>query len=96
MPKQGILLALSEKRLALLVEDPEMLEDIVDEGDNIPGLVEIGSAWDALDVLLSDRGTDAILGDAVLARTGKALESSFEIARLIGPARVAEVARKLA
>ena len=97
MPTQGILIALSEKRLALLSEDPEMLEDIVEEGDAIPGLLEIGTAWDALDVLVSDRGKDAVLGDAVLARTGKQLhaESNFEAVRLIGPTRVVEVLRKL-
>ena len=97
MPTQGMLLALSDKRLTLLTEDPEMLEDIVEEGDNIPGLVELGTAWDAIDVLLSDRGKEPLLGDAILARSGRPLhdETKFQAVRLIAPARVAVVATKL-
>lgn len=95
----GILITLSQKRLAQLEGDPETLEDVVDARHEtaIPGLLDIGKAWDALDVLLSDRGKDPLLGDAVLARSGAKLKSavSFEAARVIGPARVAEVAKKL-
>jgi hypothetical protein len=96
----GILITLSSKRLAVLEEDPETLEDVIDARDDqqIPGLLDIGVTWDAFDVLLSDRGKDAVLGDAVLARTGRKLYDSgvLENARLLPPDRVAEVATKLA
>jgi hypothetical protein len=99
MTRHGILITLSPKRLAQLEQDPETLEDVVDARDEtqIPGLLDLGSAWDALDVLLSDRGKDALLGDAVLARTGRALTGvELEDVRLLTPARVGEVARALA
>ena len=95
----GILCTLSPKRLTQLAEDPEVLEDVLDarEDEEIPGLLDVGKVWDALDLILSDRGKDAVLGDVVLARTGKKLyvESSFENARVLAPDRVAEVAKKL-
>lgn len=94
----GILITLSQKRLAQIEADPETLADVVEARHDtpIPGLLDIGKAWDALDVLLSDRGKDALLGDAVLARSGTKLASAFTSARIIGAARVAEIAKKLA
>ncbi len=93
MGNYGILITLSPKRLAQLEEDPETLEDVLDarHETEIPGLLDLGKAWDALDVLLSDRGKDAILGDVVLARTGRPLDT----ARVLAPARVAEIAKRL-
>jgi hypothetical protein len=99
MTRHGILITLSAKRLAQVTQDPETLEDVVDARDEaaIPGLLDLGNAWDALDVLVSNRGQDALLGDALLARSGKELEdAAFDHARLLGPARVAEVAKALA
>ncbi len=99
MTRHGILITLSAKRLSQLTEDPETLEDVIDARDEtpIPGLLDLGNAWDALDVLVSDRGHHAVLGDALLARSGKELEDmAFDHVRLIGPARVAEVAKALA
>ncbi len=97
MTRHGILLTLSAKRLTQLEAEPEILEDVVDARDEqpIPGLLDLGSAWDALDVLLSDRGAHAVLGDAVLARSGRELDGTDFAVRLIGPARVAEVSRAL-
>ena len=95
----GILISCSQKRISQLEEDPETLEDVVDARTEtqIPGLLDLGSSWDALDLLLSQRGKDAVLGDAVLARTGRELaDVAFEEARLIPPPRVAEVAKALA
>jgi hypothetical protein len=95
----GILITLSTKRLAQLEQDPDTLEDVIEARDEtpIPGLLDLGSAWDALDCLLSSRGEHAVLGDAVLARTGRELEdTSFDHVRLIAPARVVEVAKALA
>jgi uncharacterized protein DUF1877 len=93
MARHGVLITLSPKRLAQLEEDPDTLEDVLDarHDTEIPGLLDVGTAWDALDVLLSDRGKEAVLGDAIMARTGRALGD----ARVIGPQRVAEIAKRL-
>jgi hypothetical protein len=99
MTRHGILITLSAKRLSQLEAEPETLEDVVDARDEtvIPGLLDLGNAWDALDVLLSDRGEHAVLGDAVLARTGEEFEGTeLHDVRVIAPARVVEVARALA
>ena len=96
----GILIALSSKRLALLESEPETLEDVVEarHEDAIPGLLDLQTHWETLDMLLSGRGREEILGDAILARTGKRLsvDTAFEQARVLSPQRVAEVAAKLA
>jgi uncharacterized protein DUF1877 len=91
----GILITLSPKRLTVLEEDPETLIDVVDSRDEqpIPGLLDIGNAWDALDVMLSDRGKDALLGDTVLGRSGRKFGETA--ARVLGPARVTEIAKRL-
>jgi hypothetical protein len=91
----GILITLSPKRLAVLEEDPETLIDVVEARDEqpIPGLLDIGNAWDALDFMLSERGKDALLGDAVLGRSGRKFGDGS--ARVLGPARVAEIAKRL-
>ncbi len=97
--QHGILIACSPKRIAQITEDPETLEDVIDARDetDIPGLLDLGSAWQALDSLLSDSGKHGVLGDAVLARTGKELDDvSFDEARLLPPPRVAEIAQALA
>jgi hypothetical protein len=96
----GILIALSSKRLALLESDPETLEDVVEarHEDAIPGLLDLKTLWEPLDMIVSGRGRDEVLGDALLARTGKNLsvDTAFEQARVLSPQRVAEVAAKLA
>ena len=97
--QHGILISCSNKRLAQLEEDPETLEDVIDARDEtvIPGLLDLGSAWEVLDVALSGGGKDAVLGDALLARSGEEMEDvAFDEARLLPPARVAEVAKALA
>jgi hypothetical protein len=94
-----ILCRLSKSRLELLESDPSLLEDVVEERRNmkIPGLLDLGKTWDALDILLSDRGKDALLGDAVVARSGKKMKGAagFRSARVLDPKRVAEVAAAL-
>jgi hypothetical protein len=96
----GILIALSSKRLALLQAEPETLEDVIEarHEDKIPGLLDLETHWETLDAALSGRGRDAVLGDAVLARTGTPLDvdTAFESARVLAPERVAEIAAKLA
>jgi hypothetical protein len=95
----GVIITLSPKRLAQVEGDPETLEDVLEARHEtaIPGLLDLGVTWDALDVIFSDRGKDAVLGDAILGRSGRKLEleGSFQSARVLGPARVTEVAKKL-
>lgn len=92
----ALLCSLSPKRLAMLEEDPDVLGDLIEarHESEIPGLLDLGNTWHALDVLLGE-GKNAVLGDAVLARTGKAFPGKIK-ARLLSPARVAEVAKALA
>ena len=76
MGMNALLCTLSPKRLALLRDDPEIFEELVassQDAEDIPGLLSLGEAWEALDLLLSERGKDALLGDAVLARKGQKL-----------------------
>ena len=95
----GILIALSSKRLALLESEPDTLEDVVEarHEDKIPGLLDLGTHWETLDTVLSGRGRDELLGDVLLARSGKplAVDNAFELAMVLAPQRVAEVAAKL-
>lgn len=92
----AILCSLSPKRLAMIEEDPEVVIDLVDarHESEIPGLLDLGNTWHALDVILGE-GKNALLGDAVLARTGEKLPGSAK-AKLLAPARVAEIAKALA
>jgi Domain of unknown function (DUF1877) len=92
----AILCSLSPKRLAMIEEDPEVVADLIDarHEDEIPGLLDLGNTWHALDVLLGE-GKQATLGDAILARTGAKLPGKAK-ARLLQPARVAEIAKALA
>lgn len=96
MGMDAILCSLSAKRLAMLHEDPEVLQDLIDarHESEIPGLLDLGNTWHALDVLLGE-GKHSLLGDAVLVRSGEKLPGKLK-ARLMPPARVAEVAKALA
>ena len=93
----AILITMSTKRLAQIQEDPDTLADVVEARHEtpIPGLLDLGTAWSQLDALLSDAGKDPVLSDVVLARSGEPFESEFKSARLLAPARVAEIAKKL-
>lgn len=92
----AILCSLSPKRLAMIQEDPEVVTDLVDarHESEIPGLLDLGNTWHALDVILGE-GKNALLGDAVLARSGEKLPGAAK-AKLLSPARVAEIAKALA
>lgn len=93
----AILITMSQKRLAQIQEDPDTLADVIEARHEtpIPGLLDLGTAWTQLDALLSEAGKDAVLGDAVLARTGEPFDSDFKSARLLPAPRVAEIARRL-
>jgi|KBSMisStandDraft_5_1062788.scaffolds.fasta_scaffold817597_2 hypothetical protein len=96
----GLLCALSAKRHALIEADPALLSELTEarRDKKVRGLLDLGKAWDALDILLSRRGDDAVLGDAVLARSGKSMRAAgaYGKARFLAPERVAEVAGALA
>jgi hypothetical protein len=67
-------------------------------GGEVRGLLRLGKAWHALDILLSREGEDPLLGDAVLARSGTSMraEGGYGKAKFLPPARVAKVAAALA
>jgi hypothetical protein len=100
MAMNGILCRLSPKRLDLLREEPSLLSEVILERHDtrIPGLLDLGKTWDALDLMISDRGSDQVLGDAVLGRGGSSFgpTMSFGRPRLLAPERVNEIARELA
>jgi Domain of unknown function (DUF1877) len=100
MEMNGLLCTLSAKRLALLQEDPEIFEELIESRheSEIPGLLDLGKAWDALDFLLSDRGRDELLGDAILARKGQKLRAkgAHGPPRVLAPARVRQISAALA
>ncbi|MGN6109378.1 MAG: DUF1877 family protein [Kofleriaceae bacterium] len=92
-----LLCSLSAKRLAMLQEDADVLAELITARHEveIPGLIDLGATWHALDlVLLGDSG-DAVLGDAVLARSGNKLKARGAQARVLAPARVVVVSKAL-
>ena len=70
----GILVTISPRRFALLEDDPGLIADVIAKRaeEPIAGLLELGSAWDALDRILGGDG-DALMRDAILARGGGAV-----------------------
>jgi uncharacterized protein DUF1877 len=95
----ALLCSLSPKRVALLEEDPEVLQELIEarHEQEIPGLLDLGKTWHALDIMLGD-GKDDVLSDALVGRSGKKLKAAgaHGNARLIGAGRVAEIAKALA
>src|SRR5258705_3486227 len=95
----ALLCSLSPKRVTLLEEDPEVLGELIEarHETEIPGLLDLGKTWHALDIMLGD-GKDAVLSDALVGRSGKKLKAAgaHGNARLIGAGRVAEIAKALA
>lgn len=98
MGMDALLCSLSPKRLAMIEEDPEVLSELIEarHDGEIPGLLDLGNTWHALDIMLGD-GKDDVLADALVARNGKKLkaEAAHGKARMIGAARVAEIAKAL-
>lgn len=99
MGMSGVLLALSAKRQAMLGEDPELLAEVIESrhDDDIPGLLDLGESWHALDLLLGGEG-DPLRGEIILARGGRKFGPDFAFGRgrLLAPPRVAEVSKVLA
>jgi hypothetical protein len=94
----AILCACSAKRITMLEDEPEVLLELLEarHEDEIPGLLDLGKTWHALDILLGD-GKDSVLADALVARNGKKMKAAAAHgnARLIPAARVAEIAKAL-
>lgn len=63
----------------------------------IPGLLDLGKAWHALDIIVSGEGSDPVLGDALVGRTGRKLRAgaAYGSARLLDSNRVRRVAEAL-
>jgi hypothetical protein len=82
----------------MLEEEPELLLDVIEarHRERIPGLLDLDKAWHALDLMLG-ADEDDLLGDAVLARSGKKFgpEISYGRGRLLSASRVAKVSRAL-
>lgn len=94
-----VLCAMSAKRRAMLDDDPSLLRELLSarsEG-KVPGLLDLGKTWDALDRILSPKQKDPVLADAILARSGLKTKARAGIgsARILEPPRVAEIAAKL-
>ena len=98
MGMDGYLCALSAARAAQLDARPGQLLDVfgLRDGEAV-GVLDLGKAWDALDIILSDRGDDSLLGDAVLARSGKPMKAAgaYGPASFLLPSRVARIAAAL-
>ncbi len=99
MALYGVMITLSPKRLAQIETDPDTLDDVLEarHETEIPGLLDLGVTWDALDVMLSERGKDALLGDAIMGRAGRVLdmEGDYDNARVLDAKRVVEISKRL-
>jgi hypothetical protein len=99
MGMDAVLCTLSAKRLAQLEAEPDLLRELLAArvDTDIPGLLDIGQTWEALDFIVSERGKEPVLRDAVLARTGREMRAAgaYGPARLLPAARVGEVAAAL-
>jgi hypothetical protein len=90
-----ILCALSPARQAMLEEEPDLLDEVLSSRREvaIPGLIDLGKTWDALDRLVTGGRPEGPLSDAVLARGGRPFGKRGAIGkpRLLDAKRVAEV-----
>jgi hypothetical protein len=96
----AILCTLSPKRLAMLQEEPEILSELLESRheSDIPGLLDLGNAWDALDRILSEGGKEPLMADAILARKGQKMKAqgAYGPPRVLAPARVRQISTALA
>ncbi len=81
---------LSAKRLALLEEDPALVDELTE--DAVPDMLDLGSDGFALDGILVFAGRSSAIRDAVFAHGGRPLgDKGSSTARIHTPARVVEV-----
>lgn len=94
-----ILCALSPARQAMLEEEPDLLDEVLSSRREvaIPGLVDLGKTWDALDRLVTGGKAEGPLADAVLGRGGRPFGKRGAIGRprLLDAKRVSEVSAAL-
>jgi hypothetical protein len=95
-----VLCALSPARQAMLEEEPELLDEILSSRREvaIPGLIDLGKTWDALDRLVTGGRPEGPLADAVLGRGGRPFGKGGAIGRprLLDAKRVVAVHAALA
>lgn len=100
MAERAILCTLSSHRTEQIFSDLAVVDDLLEAPADldIPGLLDLGTTWDALDLLLSERGEHPLLGDAILARTGQCLPPAGcgRHPRVLDPDRVARITTALA
>jgi hypothetical protein len=99
MSMELVLCAMSSKRRGMLDEDPSLLRELLaarNEG-KVPGLLDLGKTWDALDRIIAPKQKDPVLSDAILARSGAKTKARAGVgqARILEPPRVIEIAAKL-
>jgi hypothetical protein len=99
MAMELVLCAMSAKRRGMLEEDPSLLRELLSarHEDKVPGMLDLGKTWDALDRIIAPKQKDPILSDAILARSGVKTKARAGVgqARLLEPPRVMEIAAKL-
>ncbi len=96
MGMDAYLCTLSPKRLEMLEDDEQILNELLEAGQEepIPGLLALGKTWHALDLILGG-SADSCLGDVILARSGVEFDvpEGLERARVLAPPRVRLVAQ---
>ncbi len=94
-----ILCALSPARQAMLEEEPDLLDEVLSSRREvaIPGLVDLGKTWDALDRIVTGGKAEGPLADAVLGRAGRPFGKRGAVGRprLLDTKRVSEVSAAL-
>jgi hypothetical protein len=85
----------------MIEEDPSIVRELLsarNEGP-VPGLLDLGRTWDALDRILAKAKStkDGLLADAILARSGAKTKAraGFGNARILEPDRVVQIASAL-
>lgn len=100
MGPRAFLCTLSSRRTEQIFGDVAIVDDLLEAPVDleIPGMLDLGTTWDALDLLLSERGEHPLLGDAILARTGQLLPAvgCGRYPRVLPPQRVARIKTALA
>jgi hypothetical protein len=93
MGMTALLCSLSSARRAMIEKEPDLVADLVRARSQggIPGLLDLGKTWDALQQLLGDE-----LGEAVVTSGGAKLgKTGYGPARIIEPDHVAKLATAL-
>ncbi|MGE0548664.1 MAG: DUF1877 family protein [Kofleriaceae bacterium] len=89
---------LSARRRELLEEDPELLWDVIDPEEQVPGVVCLGTAWNALQRIVEPWDPDRALSNMFGASGGTAFgeSGSYGRPRMFEPSDVAQLTAVLA